>query len=265
MSLASARGIPVDREAMAHPSRSIIDVWNSRRDDLMIGREVAGGANELTYGLLSLAEAGVSPNSATDAAVANLLAIQHIDGSWVFLDTRPPQADNSLIHFTAMAIRGLDVYGPPALRDEIKSRMARARDFLRRAPPASTQDEAFKLLGLVWSGGSSAEIAAQGGRVTALQRPDGGWAQMPAMASDAYATGEALYALRVSGMPPASAAYQRGATYLLRTQLDDGTWFVRSRAFGFQPYFESGFPHGIDQFISASATAWAAIALAHTL
>ena len=88
---------------------------------------------------------------------------------------------------------------------------------------------------------------------------------MPAMASDAYATGEALYALRVSGMPPASAVYQRGVTYLLRTQLDDGTWFVRSRAFGFQPYFESGFPHGIDQFISASATAWAAIALAHAL
>ena len=265
MSLASARGIPVDRDAMAHPSRSIIDVWNSRRDDLMIGREVAGGANELTYGLLSLVEAGVPPNSATDAAVANLLAIQHVDGSWVFLDTRPPQADNSLIHFTAMAIRGLDVYGSPALRDEIKNRMARARDFLRRAPPASTQDEAFKLLGLVWSGGSSAEIAAQGGRVTALQRPDGGWAQMPAMASDAYATGEALYALRVSGMPSASAAYQRGVSYLLRTQLDDGTWFVRSRAFGFQPYFESGFPHGIDQFISASATAWAVIALVHAL
>ena len=265
MSLASARGIPVDRDAMAHPSRSIIDVWNSRRDDLMIGREVAGGANELTYGLLALAEAGIPPNSATDAAVANLLAIQHVDGSWVFLDTRPPQADNSLIHFTAMAVRGLDVYGPPALRDEIKNRMARARDFLRKALPASTQDEAFKLLGLVWSGGSSAEIAAQGGRVTALQRPDGGWAQMPAMASDAYATGEALYALRVSGMPQASDAYQRGVTYLLRTQLDDGTWFVRSRAFGFQPYFESGFPHGIDQFISASATAWAAIALAHAL
>jgi hypothetical protein len=52
--------------------------------------------------------------------------------------------------------------------------------------------------------------------------------------------------------------------YLLRTQLEDGTWFVRSRAFGFQPYFESGFPHGKDQFISAAATSWAAMALAYT-
>jgi hypothetical protein len=29
-----------------------------------------------------------------------------------------------------------------------------------------------------------------------------------------------------------------------------------------QPYFESGFPHGHDQWISQSATAWAVMALA---
>jgi len=40
---------------------------------------------------------------------------------------------------------------------------------------------------------------------------------------------------------------------------------VRSRGFGFQPYFETGFPHGRDQFISAAATSWAVMALAHTL
>jgi hypothetical protein len=27
---------------------------------------------------------------------------------------------------------------------------------------------------------------------------------------------------------------QRGTSFLLRTQLEDGTWFLRSRAFGFQ-------------------------------
>jgi hypothetical protein len=40
---------------------------------------------------------------------------------------------------------------------------------------------------------------------------------------------------------------------------------VHSRAVPFQPFFESGFPHGADQFISAGATSWAAIALAYTL
>jgi hypothetical protein len=164
-----------------------------------------------------------------------------------------------------MAIRGLDVYGPPGLREDIKARIARARDFLRAASPASTQDEAFKLLGLVWSHVPAVEISAQAKRLLALQRADGGWAQMPAMMPDAYATGQALYALHAGGMPPKDSVYQKGVAYLLRTQLEDGTWFVRSRAFGFQPYFESGFPHGTDQFISASATSWAAIALAYTL
>jgi ankyrin repeat protein len=265
MAIAGARAIPIERERMAHPIRSIVDVWNGRREDLMIGREVAGGANELAYGLVALAEARVPPNSATDAAIANLLALQRGDGSWVFLDTRPPQADNSPISFTAMAIRGLDVYTPPALRDEIKMRVTRAQRYLRTASATSTQDEAFKLLGLVWSRAPRAEIASQRARVAALQRPDGGWAQLSTMDSDAYASGEALYALGVSGLAATDAAYQRGLKYLLRTQLDDGSWFVRSRAFGFQPYFESGFPHGRDQFISASATAWAAMALAGAL
>jgi hypothetical protein len=67
-------------------------------------------------------------------------------------------------------------------------------------------------------------------------------------------TGKALYALRVSGQSAKRRVYDKDVSYLLRTQLDDGTWFVRSRAFGFQPYSESGFPHGVDQFISASAT-----------
>lgn len=266
MKLASVRGIAVDAETMAHPIRSIVEVWNGRRENLMLGRaRDGGGANELTYGLLGLAESGVPPNSATDAATLNLASTQGTDGSWVFLDTRPPQADNSRIHFTAMAIRGLEVYGPPGQREAIKRTITRAREFLRAASPASTQDEAFKLLGLVWSRVPAAEISAQAKRLLALQREDGGWGQLPTMPSDAYATGEALYALQTSGTSPKSSVYQKGVAYLLRTQLADGTWFVRSRAFGFQPYFESGFPHGTDQFISASATSWAAIALAYTL
>jgi hypothetical protein len=146
---------------------------------------------------------------------------------------------------------------------EVNLRIERARQFLRSATPSSTQDEAFKLLGLVWSKVPASEIADQVKRLLTLQRPDGGWAQLPTMTPDAYATGQALYALHVSGASPASQALRNGVSYLLRTQLADGTWFVRSRAFGFQPYFESGFPHGRDQFVSASATAWAVIALAY--
>jgi ankyrin repeat protein len=266
MARSKARAIAVDEAAFAHAIRSTTDVWSGRRDGLMAARSRdGGGANELTYGLVAFAEAAVPRSVITDTAVFNLLSTQRTDGSWVFLDTRPPQADNSRIPFTAMAIRALNTYGPPGLRAQIQKSVARALVFLRTAAPASTQDAAFKLLGLAWSRVPSSEIAAQARRLTALQRVDGGWAQLPTMTTDAYATGEALYALAASGMSPTDRVYAAGTAYLLRTQLDDGTWFVRSRAFGFQPYFETGFPHGVDQFISASATAWAIIALAHTL
>ena len=95
------------------------------------------------------------------------------------------------------------------------------------------------------------------------QRPDGGWSQNRNLASDAYATGEALSALREAGILAASdAAYQKGVKFLMDTQAADGSWYVRSRAPKFQPYFQSGFPHDHDQWISASATAWAVMALA---
>ena len=52
-----------------------------------------------------------------------------------------------------------------------------------------------------------------------------------------------------------------GNRYLLRTQAADGSWHVKSRSIWLQPYFESGFPYGHDQWISAAGTAWAVMAL----
>ena len=123
----------------------------------------------------------------------------------------------------------------------------------------------FKLTGLVWTDGTAEEIAEQVDALLDLQREDGGWAQEPAMAPDAYATGQTLYALRLGCVSPDHAAYQAAAEYLLRTQREDGSWFVRSRGFPFQPYFDYGFPHGTNQFISAVATSWAVMALSAML
>jgi hypothetical protein len=53
--------------------------------------------------------------------------------------------------------------------------------------------------------------------------------------------------------------------FLLKTQREDGSWLVRSRSKPFQTYFESGFPHGKDQFISMAATGWATAALSLAL
>ena len=140
--------------------------------------------------------------------------------------------------------------------------MALAAGWLATAEPHSTEDRAYRLLGLAWSGAAKETMRKAASALAAEQRPDGGWAQIPTLPSDAYATGEALVALQQSGALPADPVCRRGIRFLLNGQAEDGSWYVKRRAIPIQPYFESGFPYGRDQFISASATNWAATALA---
>ncbi len=128
-----------------------------------------------------------------------------------------------------------------------------------------TQERAFKLLGLKWSNAAPAAIVAAEHALAALQREDGGWSQLPTLPSDAYATGIALFALYEAGVPVKARVYQAGLRYLLSTQAADGTWHVKSRSLAFQPYFESGYPYGRDQWMSAAGAAYATLAIAAAL
>jgi hypothetical protein len=197
-------------------------------------------------------------------AIARCIAInQDPDGRWFSgLDTRPPLSAESSIPDTAMSARVMNLYTAPAAAQDAETKGARARAYLLTAKPWSGDDYAYRLLGLMWTGASPEQIRSAAIDLGKQQRPDGGWAQNPYMSSDAYETGLSLWAL-TSADPSAvdSAVYRRGVNYLMRMQEKDGSWHVRSRAFGFQPYFESGFPHGHDQWISMAATAWAALAL----
>ncbi len=115
------------------------------------------------------------------------------------------------------------------------------------------------LLGLKWSAAPRLALEAAARALIALQRADGGWAQIPRPARPS------LRSSRAGSSPRRNPALERGVRYLLNTQLADGSWFVRTRATPLQPHFESGFPHGRDQFISAAATNWATLALSHTV
>lgn len=161
----------------------------------------------------------------------------------------------------ALAIYSIKTFAPVGDESASDQAVARAVAWLQRAKPETTQDRAFHLLGLAWGGATPKAETVRA--LAAMQRTDGGWSQLPEMESDAYATGQVLYALNTAGrMSAAHPVYQNGVSYLLRTQADDGTWQVKTRAIWLQPYFESGFPYGRDQFISTAGTAWAAMALA---
>ena len=203
-------------------------------------------------------------NLGTDALVYALAAKQQPDGGWGRLgQARPPIQDGGFSR-VAQAIRVLKAFGTPARRHELDERVARAARWLAREEPLSTEDRVMQLLGLHWAGTRSDVVDRRITELIALQRPDGGWAQTPFLESDAYATGEALYTLRELNVPASVEPVRKGAAFLLRTQREDGSWHVRSRAVKIQPYFESGFPHGHDQWISQAGTAWAAIALSRT-
>ena len=123
------------------------------------------------------------------------------------------------------------------------------------------RNRTFRVFGLAWAGGSASALANAVKELQATQCADGGWADNPYMSTTAYATGEALVALHRAGVPLTDPAWRKGVQFLLRTQTDDGSWFVKSHSYGTQPYFDDGFPHGTDQWISASGTNWAVMAL----
>ena len=215
----------------------------------------------LSWELFDSALNGVPANAFTDAVVRVIKASQTTEGYWSTNESRRPPMNTGDFQATALALHALNRYTPVLERGSSADAIANAVRWLETEQPQMTQDRAFHALALAW--GNAPDAAAKSARaLTTLQRADGGWSQLPLVESDAYATGQALYALRVAGkMAVNDPVYRKGIEYLLRTQAADGTWHVKSRAIWLQPYFESGFPYGQDQFISAAGTAWAALAL----
>ena len=263
MTVAAAQGagLPVDEglaSAQEATIASYIDVWRERA---LQGLGIPGDADTVGPLLVGLAAANHPPDAATDAQAHYLLSRQTSEGRWRVFAHRPP-LESSDIQVTANSVRALQVYAPKARREEYKKAIERARTWLRQAQAATTEERAFQLLGLRWAGEDQEALRQTAQRLLSEQRADGGWGQLPTLASDAYATGQALVALKeADALSTHDAAYRRWVDYLMSTQLEDGSWYVRSRSVAFQPYFESGFPHGHDQWISAAATNWAAMAL----
>jgi hypothetical protein len=201
-------------------------------------------------------------NQVTDAIVRYIMALQTAEGGWHTPESRRPPMNSGRMQTAALAIFAMKNYAPEAERLNCEKAIARSVAWLEKTTPVTNQDHAFRLLGLAWGGASASVIRQEAKSLAALQRADGGWSQLPAMVSDAYATGEALFALGSAGkMTVSDPVFRKGVDYLLSTQASDGSWHVRSRAIWFQPYFDSGFPYGQDQFISTAGTAWATLAL----
>lgn len=258
---ARTRHIPVDNQVAKDQLRRIAAFLDENRERALEHFALPGAIDTVSYILLGMAYEGYPSDTNTDAWARYIRNRQAADGSWRCMTMRPP-LESSDFAMTAASIKSLRAYAIKGRQADYSKAIARGTAWLEKAEPKANEDHAFRVLGLVWGNARRDAIQSAAEMLLKQQKPDGGWSQTAISATDAYATGQALFALQQSKtLAVSNPAFQRGIKFLLSSQLQDGSWYVRSRAVPFQPYFDSDFSHGSDQFISAAATNWASMAL----
>jgi hypothetical protein len=174
------------------------------------------------------------PDAASQKGLKLLLktveAEQTENGSWsTWPGTRPPLFGNSDESLTALATLALL---PAAARGDREAKAARDKGVKWLADTKTDDDAQSLALRLVlWRrlDRPANEWEPLVKRIKDRQNADGGWSQTKDMASDAWATGQALYALAHAGIKANEAAIARGQAFLIKTQRADGSWTMTSR------------------------------------
>jgi len=267
--LARQRGIAIDSAVLsAVEARTFADIRSDSAFDKAVQASTLNDPTPDDSYLLMAAGAARIPSNLILTVYARRLAAWQRDGHWVTSDFRPPHSSSEFTA-TATAIRAMRLYMPEEMRSLEEQSFAKARRWMIANRPLSTEDASFRLLGLVWANAPQKEIRNAERDLTELRRPDGGWPQLRSYESDAYSTGEALYALSEAGMANSAPEWSGGLKFLISSQAADGTWRVRSRMLSpatvSPPYFDSGFPYEHDEFLSYAGTCWAVMALLRDL
>src|SRR5881296_73278 len=265
LTTARSRGITIDAENLRHQVQFTADFLAKNRTNYLAGQGQGGQALTAGYALWTLEMGGWKSDETTDAVAGYLLKFQNDLDHWKPQTVRPP-SEESLFTVSYVALRGLKIFGTTGQQERIAQRTAQVRQWLVNTPARETEDRVFRLRCLHAAEAPKHEIRGAVQDLLKTQREDGGWGQLASLDSDAYATGTALVALhQAGGVATADPAYRNGLRFLLARQLDDGSWHVPTRSTPIQTYYESGYPHGEDQFISIMAAGWATTALALAL
>jgi ankyrin repeat protein len=221
------------------------------------------------YRMVAANAAGVKPNLGAAIYARLLISRQNADGDWDGFHQRPPSS-YSRVTMATLGLRAVQLYHHPSQKAQADAAVARARTFLESRTARDTEERTYQLLGLRWAGADRATLRKLAAGLQATQRPDGGWSSIADRDSDVYSTGQALVALHDGGsVAIIDSSWQRGIAYLLKTQAADGTWHATSRLHPpaplSPPYFDAGYPHGHDQFLSMQGASWAVMALSYAL
>jgi Prenyltransferase and squalene oxidase repeat len=226
-------------------------------------RPMARGVNE--GAVFMAAVAGMLPELTTGQKesvayiAADIVRKQQADGSWEFFLSRPPINENQATD-VAWIIMALQAERGPDVPESHRAALAKGMAWLANTEPHDThQISALRLLVAIRAGKPPDKLRDDLNALLAQQRPDGGWRQTDAhTASDAFATGQALYVLALGGFTAERPEIRRGIDFLVATQKPDGSWPMTSRA---TPDGRPGSAKLLTP-ITCGADSWATLALA---
>src|SRR5580704_16089680 len=222
---AREHGIPVDEPA-AHADVAAAFGYFSHLDRAVEYTHIVDPAMDDGYGLIAANAAGLRPSLVTAVYARLLAARQEPDGHWETYDERPPES-YSPFTATALVLRAIQLYAHPSQKSDTQARVVRARTWLLSHQPHATEERAEQLLGASWAGTDQGTLKKLAGELKSAQQSDGGWNSLDGRSSEAYSTGQALFALHeAGGVAITDPAWKRGIDYLIGTQAPDGSWHV---------------------------------------
>jgi hypothetical protein len=189
-----------------------------------------GGLDTMAQLFLARATLNAGPDAKPDfrESTAELIVrMQEANGTWKAGGQLPSRkwskatADQTTTMWTILALAS---YGDPT--PAIKASLDKAHAAVKK--PAGDGNFEWLAARLVYDKafGTAEQIAATKQQLLKRQNADGGWSVLADAKSDAFSTGQALYALSVAGTKPDDAVIRSGQKFLIDSQNADGSWTV---------------------------------------
>lgn len=225
------------------------------------GTPTGGGLDTMAQMLLGRDAGAADAKIAEAAATLGQLIVkaQQPDGSWKpggqLPSQRRPASETQAVTTmrTLLALASLDKPDETVTRSRDQA-LAWVKN---NAKPGQSSESLLLCLLIEQNFGAPARALDLRKQLLAKQNADGGWSWLFGEASDAFATGQSLYALSYAGLPADDPAVGRAWTFLVKTQRPDGSWYV--------PTTKKGKQKDNEGLSSYWGSAWAVIGLARTL
>jgi outer membrane protein OmpA-like peptidoglycan-associated protein len=142
-------------------------------------------------------------------------------------DHTEPPIDQGMFMTTANSVTALFQAFTESGKTQYRQGALKGLAWIAANKPVTTQDEVFKILALSHFGNAQQKkgIDPIVKQLKSEQKEDGGWQEISTMkGSNAFATGQVLYAFKQASVAVDSPEFSRGVQFLLKNQKDTGDW-----------------------------------------